>query len=75
MEGRQLWVELSAHIAPSTDGRDGRQGIRIEGMLTDISQRFYPGESQWHLITTNAVSYVSHQRMRKLSYQLRKGGE
>ncbi len=34
-EGRQLWVELSAHIVPSSDG----QGLRIEGMLTDITQR------------------------------------
>ncbi len=34
-EGRQLWVELSAHLVPTTDG----QGTRIEGMVSDISQR------------------------------------
>ncbi|MEJ6005963.1 ATP-binding protein [Paucibacter sp. AS339] len=34
-EGRQLWVELSAHVVPTTDG----QGTRIEGMVSDISQR------------------------------------
>uniref|UniRef100_UPI00117D37BB ATP-binding protein n=1 Tax=Pelomonas sp. KK5 TaxID=1855730 RepID=UPI00117D37BB len=34
-EGKQIWVELSAHIVPAADG----QGLRIEGMLTDISQR------------------------------------
>ena len=34
-EGRQLWVELSAHIVPAADG----QGLRVEGMLTDITQR------------------------------------
>jgi len=33
-EGRQLWVELSAHIVPAEGG-----GLRIEGMLTDITQR------------------------------------
>lgn len=34
-EGRQLWVELSAHVVPDADGR----GLRIEGMISDISQR------------------------------------
>jgi PAS domain S-box-containing protein len=34
-EGRQLWVELSAHVVPAAEGR----GLRIEGMLSDISQR------------------------------------
>ncbi|WP_272647836.1 ATP-binding protein [Paucibacter sp. XJ19-41] len=34
-EGRQLWVELSVHIVADTDGL----GPRIEGMLSDISQR------------------------------------
>jgi PAS domain S-box-containing protein len=32
-EGRQLWVELSAHLVATADGP------RIEGMLSDISQR------------------------------------
>jgi len=35
LEGRQLWIELSAHVVPATDGR----GLRIEGMVSDISQR------------------------------------
>ncbi len=39
VDGRQLWVELSAHIVPSADARDGPQGLRVEGMLSDISQR------------------------------------
>ena len=34
-EGRQLWVELSAHVVPGAGGR----GLRIEGMVSDISQR------------------------------------
>ena len=34
-EGHQLWVELSVHIVADTDGL----GPRIEGMLSDISQR------------------------------------
>ncbi|WP_422045348.1 ATP-binding protein [Roseateles sp.] len=34
-EGRQLWVELSAHLVPVNDG----QGMRIEGMVSDITQR------------------------------------
>jgi PAS domain S-box-containing protein len=34
-DGVQLWVELSAHVVPSGSG----QGTRIEGMVSDISQR------------------------------------
>ncbi|MCV2370375.1 ATP-binding protein [Roseateles oligotrophus] len=34
-DGKQLWVELSAHVVPPADGR----GTRIEGMVSDISQR------------------------------------
>jgi PAS domain S-box-containing protein len=34
-DGRALWVELSAHVVPAAEGR----GMRIEGMLSDISQR------------------------------------
>ncbi|MCV2359867.1 PAS domain S-box protein [Paucibacter sp. TC2R-5] len=34
-EGMQLWVELSAHVVASADG----SGTRIEGMVSDISQR------------------------------------
>ncbi|MET0519069.1 MAG: ATP-binding protein [Burkholderiaceae bacterium] len=34
-EGRQLWVELSAHVVPGGDG----QNLRVEGMVSDISQR------------------------------------
>lgn len=34
-DGRQLWVELSAHVVPGADGR----GLRVEGMVSDISQR------------------------------------
>ena len=34
-EGRQLWVELSAHVVASGDGR----GTRIEGMVSDITHR------------------------------------
>ncbi|MCV2353535.1 PAS domain S-box protein [Paucibacter sp. B2R-40] len=34
-EGMQLWVELSVHVVPLADG----SGTRIEGMVSDISQR------------------------------------
>ncbi len=34
-DGRQLWVELSVHIAADASG----QGLRVEGMVSDITQR------------------------------------
>ncbi len=34
-DGRQLWVELSAHLVPAVNGG----GTRIEGMVSDISHR------------------------------------
>ena len=34
-DGRQLWLELSVHLVPAGEG----QGMRIEGMLSDITQR------------------------------------
>jgi PAS domain S-box-containing protein len=34
-DGRQLWIELSAHIVPGTQGQEAR----IEGMISDITQR------------------------------------
>jgi PAS domain S-box-containing protein len=34
-DGHQLWIELSVHIVPEASG----QGLRIEGMVSDISQR------------------------------------
>jgi PAS domain S-box-containing protein len=34
-DGHQLWIELSVHIVPEVSG----QGLRIEGMVSDISQR------------------------------------
>ena len=35
MDGRPLWVELSAHLVPATSGNS----LRIEGMVSDISLR------------------------------------
>lgn len=34
-DGRQLWIELSAHIVPGGQGQEAR----IEGMISDITQR------------------------------------
>ena len=34
-DGRQLWIELSAHIVPGAQGQEAR----IEGMISDITQR------------------------------------
>ncbi|MGM9516365.1 ATP-binding protein [Roseateles sp. DB2] len=34
-DGRQLWIELSAHIVPGSQGQEAR----IEGMISDITQR------------------------------------
>jgi len=38
-EGRQLWLELSAHLVPGPDGQGLQRGLRIEGMVSDITQR------------------------------------
>ena len=35
LDGRPLWVELSAHLVPATSGNS----LRIEGMVSDISLR------------------------------------
>jgi len=35
LSGRQLWIELSVHLVPAGAG----QGLRIEGMVSDISLR------------------------------------
>ena len=34
-DGRQLWIELSAHVVPGGQGQEAR----IEGMISDITQR------------------------------------
>ncbi|MBB2484676.1 PAS domain S-box protein [Mitsuaria sp. WAJ17] len=34
-DGRQLWIELSAHVVPEGQGQEAR----IEGMISDITQR------------------------------------
>ncbi|MCZ8073570.1 MAG: ATP-binding protein [Paucibacter sp.] len=60
-EGRQLWVELSVHVVPGGGG----QGLRIEGMVSDISLRRQAEQELTHY--RDHLEEVVTERTRELS--------
>jgi len=60
-EGRQLWVELSIHVVPG----GGSQGLRIEGMVSDITQRRIAEQELTHY--RDHLEDVVTERTRELS--------